>query len=204
MGMLHLFFHSSFSVSRFVGPKRNSLPELPVEVLFRITEFLSRDDITCTSLCNHRLFALLKTREPPSLRTRRDKLALLTRLGRDLPKFFACYACHILHRHDTSIDFLPGPRCMILLRCPRESAPLYLPFHQLWYSGDRCAYYFHFTHLQLLIMRLYLGPEYGIGTEDIFYTEVQLHSLQPGTQVSLISSVDADICSMNANLILRV
>ena len=85
---------------------------------------------------------------------------------------------------------------MIFLRCPRESAQLYLLFHQLWYSGHRCAYYFHFTHLKLLMMRLYLGPEYGIGTEDIFYTEVQLHSLQPGTQVSLISSVDADICSM--------
>lgn len=204
MGILHLFFHSSFLVSRFLGPERNSLPELPVQVLFRITEFLSRDDITCTSLCNHRLFALLKTREPPSLRTRRDKLALLTRLGRDLPKFFACYACHVLHRHDTSTDFLPGPRSMILLRCPRESAQLYLPLHQLWYSGYRGAYYFHFTHLQLLMMRLYLGPEYGIGTEDIYYTEVQLHSLQPGTQVSLISSVDADICSTNPNLILRV
>lgn len=54
------------------------------------------------------------------------------------------------------------------------------------------------------MMRLYLGPEYGIGIEDILYTEVQLHRLQPGTQVSLISSVDAEICSTNPNLILRV
>lgn len=211
MGMLQLFCHFSllfchFSllVSRFLGPKRNSLPGLPVQILFRITEFLSRDDITCTSLCNHRLFALLKSREPPSLRTRRDKLTLLTRLGRDLPNFFACHACHVLHRHDTSTNFLPGPRFNICARCPRESLRLYLPFNQLWYSGHSCAYLFHFTHLQLLMMRLYLGPEYGIGTEDISYTEVQVHSLQPATQVSLISSVDADICSTNPNLILRV
>lgn len=95
MGMLHLFFHSSFLVSRFLGPKRNSLPELPVQVLFRITEFLSRDDITCTSLCNHRLFALLKIKEPPSLRTRRDKLALLTRPGTRSPKVLRllCLPC---------------------------------------------------------------------------------------------------------------
>lgn len=135
MGMLHLFSHPSFLVSRFLDPKHNSLPGLPIQVLFRIMEFLSRDDITCTSLCNHRLFALLKSRDPPSLRTRRDKLALLTRLGRDLPKFFACYACHVLHRHDTSMEILPGPRSMIVFRCPTELVQLYLPLHQLWSSG---------------------------------------------------------------------
>lgn len=202
--MLYLFLHPSFLVSRFLRPKCNSLPGLPVHLLFQITESLSRDDVTCTSLCNRRLFALLKVRDPSSLRTRREKLAFLTRLGRDLPKFFVCYACHVLHRHDTSTDFLPGPDSRIISRCPRESAQLGLPYRQLWSSGLHGAYYFYFTHLQLLMMRFSHGPEYGIGTEDISYTEVQVHSLQPGTQVSLISSIDADICSTNPNLILRV
>ncbi|CAG8098141.1 unnamed protein product [Penicillium olsonii] len=203
MDMLRLFIDPSFWVCRLLGPKRNSLPGLPAQVLLRIAELLSRDDITCTSLCSHRLYALLKTRDPSTLRTRRDKLALLARLGRDLPKSYVCHSCLVFHRHDHSeVDPLE-PISRFILGCPRL-AQHYVHESQLFSFNMKFRYRFHFIHLQLLMMRFYLGPEYGIGTEDISYTEVQLHSLQPGTQLYLISSVDAEICSTHPSLILRV
>lgn len=52
--------------------------------------------------------------------------------------------------------------------------------------------------------RFYYGPEYGISTEDISYTQVRLYTFQSGTQIPLLSSIDAQIYSTSPSLILRV
>lgn len=88
--------------------KQNTLAGLPVELLLSMADFLPLIDAICISLCNNRLFDTFHRRNHSMLPPGIDKLPLLKRLERDLPSYFICYACHLLHKYDASQDF--GPR----------------------------------------------------------------------------------------------
>ncbi|CAG7969152.1 unnamed protein product [Penicillium nalgiovense] len=184
----------------------NTFPGLPVELLLSIADFLSRDDVTCISLCNRQLFAIFQLRSDPIPLIGRGKLPFLTRLGRDLPSFFICYQCNVLHRYYASKDFLPGPLFQASLICLSKSLEFSLSSDHPWtHNVSRDSkIVFDFLHLQLAMRRFYYGPEYGISTEDISYTQVRLYTPQSGTQIPLLSSLDAQICSTSPSLILRV
>jgi hypothetical protein len=120
----------------------------------------------CTSLCNRQLFAIFHLRNDPIPLIGRDKLPFLTRLGRDLPSFFVCYQCYVLHRYYASKGFLPGPLFQVSLSCLSKS----LEFSdQPWthHVSHDSEIVFDFLHLQLAMRRFYYGSEYGISTEDI-------------------------------------
>lgn len=79
------------------------LAEIPIELLLMIADCLSRDDVTCISLCNHRLFAVFPYQtDAVSTSGEKDqlehKLAVINRLQRDLPHYFLCYVCNHLHK----------------------------------------------------------------------------------------------------------
>jgi hypothetical protein len=89
---------------RYNVPCMSTLAKLPPELLLTITNSLSPVDLICFSLCSHRLFDISLgkgVKRLPSC-TKDEKLFLLTRLDRDLPTYFACDACNLLHRYDGS------------------------------------------------------------------------------------------------------
>lgn len=71
------------------------LTKLPAELLIHICILLSPVDLVCLSLCKHRLHTLFKTYYRfPTLRD--DKLAILIRLEKDHPGYFAGHICRVV------------------------------------------------------------------------------------------------------------
>ncbi|KGO39716.1 hypothetical protein PEX1_001250 [Penicillium expansum] len=87
-------------------PCMTTLAGLPPELLLSISDFLPLVDLICFFLCNHRLLELsqrqIKRLPPP---TKYNKLSILNRLERDIPEYFACDFCYLLHRYDGSEGF---------------------------------------------------------------------------------------------------
>lgn len=83
-----------------------TLAGLPPELLWSIFDLLPLADLLCLSLCNRRLFELTR-RQIDRLApvTQEDKLTFLSRLERDLPEYFACDICNLLHPYDGSESF---------------------------------------------------------------------------------------------------
>lgn len=95
-------------------PKQNTLVGLPTELLLPIAELLLREDVTCLSLCNRRLFATFHPRNDSMMLSRKQRLSLLYRLERDMPSYFICYCCYRLQRYDAS-------------KCSGPSTPPFIP-----------------------------------------------------------------------------
>lgn len=178
-----------------------SLDGLPVEIVSSISDLLSNEDIYCLSLSNSRLFTALKRQrkqlqQPIGV----DKLRLLHRIGRDLPNYFVCYFCLVLHKYDRSGECsgLSHPPFHWFFDIPcvkkRESISYELALQVHGYEFHT-RYMFYFVHLQLAMRRFYYGPKFGITTESLSYTEV----IEYNKSLTLFST-EAQICPGGGNL----
>lgn len=193
-----------------------TLAGLAPELLLSISDFLPLVDLYCFSVCNHRLYGLrLLSRQmnpwPPL--TPDDKFSILTRLERDIPPYFACKSCNLLYRYDGSERFgLSGfyPERTCQLPCVQHSLrPKHwfstwdtLAIHQLEYL---CIQKMSFLHLKLAMRRFYYGPESGISTGSLSYTQVTEYPGWPTKNgVTWLFSREAQICTKPIGLYLRV
>ena len=66
-------------------------------------------------------------------------------------------------------------------------------------------YHFRFPHMQLAMKRHNYGPDYGICTESLSLTEVQIDDdAYKKDQITTLLSVEARICREPVNLVLRI
>lgn len=179
--------------------RKPNLVDLPTEIVQMIVEYLSPMDIASLTLCNHTMLYILGRRHwtfPDST----VRTLFLIRLERDLPAHFFCEFCSALHSRDSIGP--PGPAFQPRKRLRRHIENNRPP--SLWRSVDvhpvHSLYEFNFTHLQLAMKRYYLGPDHGVPTESLSYTEVRVFGEK---QVTTLLSVEAQICSAS-NLCMRV
>lgn len=191
----------------FEIPKQNTLAGLPVELLLSIADFLPLVDVMCISLCNNRLFDTFHRRNHSMLPSGKDKLPLLKRLERDLPSYFICYTCHLLHKYDASQDF--GPRSIFEDKAEPLSFLSKWSLHrslslELAISWRQASYITNFLHLQLAMRGFYHGPQFGISTEAICYTQVRHYPRESASpEKTTLCSIDAQICCKPPGLVLR-
>jgi hypothetical protein len=191
-------------------PNKNTLAGLPVELLLSITDFLPLDDWICISLCSRRLFVIFNRRYNSARPSGKMKLPVLRRLERDLPNYFICHVCFILHKYDGSECFgLSGP--MSNDSCPLQCLPPWraIPRGLELRAEPLCLFYvyrrFFFLHLQLAMRRFYLGDQYGISTEALSYTQVRIYPEESSCpEITSLFSTDAQICSETPGLCLRM
>ena len=185
-------------------PKPHTLDGLAVELLLPISDFLSLDDILCVSMCNRRLFITLgrkrKLLPPP---TASDKLRILQRIERDMPTYFVCHYCFVLHKFE-------GPE-VPMARLPREMFDLRfpcMPFAQK--SQDRLVMELHdypfqvyynlcFIYVQLVMRRFHCGARSGITTRLLSHTQIRDYKQSTG-----LFSIEAQICREPLGLCLRI
>lgn len=193
-------------------PCMTTLAGLPPELLLSISDFLPPVDLICFSLCNHRLLELSLrqiNRLPPL--TQDDKLSILTRLERDLPGYFACDVCNLLHRYDGSESFgLSGLPHQRTCRLPCVRVPGWdqwfgpssiLKTHSLSsYSPGRLS----FLQLKLAMKRFHYGPRSGISTDSLSYTQVRHDPPQSVPDRISLFSREAQICPEPLGLHIRM
>ena len=156
------------------------------------------------ALVNRRLSMLIGPTYWPRLRTRSiivpggSREQFLDTLTRDLPSWFYCHSCSRLHPPDR-ID-IPGPLDELSTSlCP--TAGLFYPYSDGAYPDYRL--YFH--HLQLVMRRHYLGPGYGISTDDLSFVRVnELGESELGDRRTTLLSVEARVCTEPARLSLHI
>ena len=138
------------------------------------------------------------------------KLPVLRRLNRDLPKYFICHVCFILHKYDGSECFGLSGR-LIRATCPLMCISSWVDNYDVLQLRKELFFvsYVHrrflFLHLQLAMRRFYLGDKFGISTEALSWTQVRVHpkkSLCP--EITCLFSTDAQICSETPGLCLRM
>ena len=222
----HLFHGASNQLIE--ASERNTLLELPNELLLSVADFLSWCDVTCFSLCCRGLFhTYFRKRFMRPSRT--DKLLLLQRLEQDLPSYFTCHGCQLLHKFDASQDpKVDMPLYNFAFRCrekwwkssdldPQHSPNYFLnrqKYLDLILDFQRFLsfnhyqdvdYNLYFTHVQLVMRAFHRGPQFGISPENLFYTQVRTNpkrSDQP--EITSLFSIDAQICSQPPGLIIRI
>lgn len=189
-------------------PKLNTLTGLPIELLLSITDFLPLDDWICISLCSRRLFAIFNHRVNSARPSGKDKLPVLRRLERDLPKYFICHVCHILHKFDGSECFGLSGSVLELKNCPLRCLPRWRKERELELRGQ-ARLWFHvrhrifFLHLQLAMRRFYHGEQFGISTEALSYTQARTHPEESSCpEITSLFSTDAQICPETPGLCL--
>ncbi|PLN85570.1 hypothetical protein BDW42DRAFT_202409 [Aspergillus taichungensis] len=207
-----------------------ALTDLPPELLWMISEYLSPVDLACLALRNRHLlhtfagtafknFSNGRTGNP----TDDARIQLLSRLSCDLPQYHLCFICLRLHLWKKaglpSVYYFKIHRRADVL----DSTNWYLIEHlSLAHHPSYSLYRFHFVHLQLAMRRFYYGPEFGIPVEALLYTEIKASRfkskgpplLQPpinkasegDTQkdnMMVLFSAEARICSAPPALCLR-
>jgi hypothetical protein len=191
-----------------------TLAGLAPELLLSISDFLPPVDLRCFFVCNRRLYVLLSRQmnQSPPL-TPDDKFSILTRLERDIPPYFACKFCNLLHRYDGSESFgLSGiyPERTCQLPCVQ-----YGPRPKHWFSKWDTLVIHHwrslymqemsFLHLKLVMRRFYYGPESGISTGSLSHTQVTEYCHRPArNEVIWLFSQEAQICTKPLGLYLRI
>lgn len=198
-------------------PQPHTLAGLPTELILKISDFLPPDDLKCFFSCNHRLHAVLhhQVRRLPRVRNPEDKLPILLRLERDLPKcYFLCRVCFVFHKYDGSDNYgLEGSgldrRHVCTLPCHRHHWSTTKLTMKVYETYSFHEYTIFFFQLHLAMRRYHYGPEAGISTDSLFYTEVRRLSdssehrhLPPGT-IQLFSA-DAQICPEPLGLYVRM
>ena len=184
----------------------SSLRTLPPELLLMIALQLPLPDAANFALVNRRLSMVIGPTYWPRLRNRAvirgHREQFLSTLARDLPSWFYCHSCSHLHP----------------LNHIRPPGPFNEPSHPLWcqevlkggsfypYSDGSFPYYrILFHHLQLAMRRHYLGPGYGISTDDLSFVQVDVigESELRGRRTTLFS-VEARVCTEPARLCLHI
>ena len=184
------------------------LRTLPSELLLMIALQLPPPDAASFALINRRLSMLIGPIYWPRLRTGAvvpgHREQFLNTFARDLPSWFYCHSCSHLHPLDRIRP--PGP-------FDEPSNPLWCP--QANFEGSIYPYvdvlgsfpYYRilFHHLQLVMRRHYLGPGYGISTDDLSFVQVNEHgeSELRGRRTTLFSA-EARVCTEPARLCLHI
>ncbi|EFQ99642.1 F-box domain-containing protein [Nannizzia gypsea CBS 118893] len=168
-----------------------ALASLPPEIISMIASYLPPADVACIALCNHATLCRLGYRVWDTLDAfPSDRKVFLNRLAADLPPFYFCHICSILHPRDCLDP--PGPTF---------SSKRPLNFHEGTVSSLRpflvhprfhSLYSFYHYHLQLAMKRHYYGPEHGISTDSLCFTEVHI---EKETSTTSLLSVEARVCS---------
>ena len=184
----------------------SSLPMLPSELLLMIALQLPLPDAVNFALVNRRLSMLIGPTYWPRLRTdvvipgHREQF--LNTFARDLPSWFYCHSCSHLH----PIDRIP------------PTGPFDKPSNSLWcseanfrgildpYQNESFLHYqISYHHLQLAMRRHYLGPGYGISTNDLSFVQVnELGESELKGRRTTLFSVEARVCTGPARLCLRI
>ncbi|KAF3483820.1 uncharacterized protein GIQ15_03144 [Arthroderma uncinatum] len=131
------------------------------------------EDVGCLSLCNHSLLETLgrdvwRPLCPESTYTQKQ---FLTRLERDIPTHFFCHTCSALHLGEQVNP--PGPKYFVHKKIPCDDQYLVDNLSVITDAHPReSAYRFIYFHVKLAMKRHYYGPEHGISTESLFFTEV--------------------------------
>lgn len=194
--------HAMTSPCETISPQKpiTTLAGLPPELILSICDFLPLGDLICFSLCNHRIFGLSQRQAANLSHTQDDKLTVLTRLERDLPQYFHCNICNILHKYDETERFVltgPGFRGPCQLPCARDwgwSMPrVTMRTHVTPYYSFNI---FSFLQLKLAMRRVYKGPRFGIDTDSLSFTQVRRFPELPGDRSGMISlfSMEARVC----------
>lgn len=179
-----------------------TLAGLPPGLISFIAEVLAPEDQACLSLCNHQLSTALEPQRSHlrsenkgrwlSTEQEQVRMAILHRLERDLPNYFACHCCFLLHKYDGS-QYL-GP-CQLVSRrydselpclaSDRDTTALGVEISSLSFSN---YYYFSFIHVKLAMRRFHYGPSAGISSDSLLYTQVHnTYSIsRPPEQITLI------------------
>ncbi|KAJ5704595.1 hypothetical protein N7536_000284 [Penicillium majusculum] len=197
----------------YLGP--DFLDALPVELLLSIADFLLLEDIYCLSLCNRRLLALFRGQTKPQYYLERNaQLSFLRRLERDNPRYLACGTCLVLHSMDSiSEPFELAPSAYIYpprvdCHVATSGKGLHDPFWMVRHKGfgTYSRYQLHFSHIHLARRRFYCGPQYGISTDALSFTEVTDEFLRGDRVVnpSTLFSIEAEICPTPPSLHLRI
>jgi hypothetical protein len=183
---------------------------------------LSPVDLVCFCLCNHRLYIIFKIFfHCPTLRD--DKLSIFTRLERDLPEYFACDICIILHRYDGSESFglsgLAGNRSN-QLPCVRKGyawhaevmggSSISMRSHSTFvHSANRIS----FLQVKLAMRRYCYGPHFGINADSLAFTQVREYMHPWGNPkrpclvyrpIRTLFSIDAQVCPEPLGLHVRM
>lgn len=179
---------------------RTNLSDLSIELILLISKVLPLDDVVCTSLCSTRLLSMLTKPIRKLAYTEDDKMRISERLERDLPGYFACDICIILHRLDGSESFgLSGPRKEKTSRLPCvRSGEYFRSFYALetHINFDHSLSRLSFLQVKLAMKRFYFGPSSGISTDSLYYTQVRDYAIPslPHSKISTLFSIDASIC----------
>ncbi|KOS43505.1 hypothetical protein ACN38_g5613 [Penicillium nordicum] len=199
--------------SECLGP--DFLNALPVELLLSIADFLLLEDIYCLSFCNRRLLAIFWSRTKHQYHEgKKVKLAFLRRLERDSPQYLTCSICAILHAVDGTSEPFEISSAEHTYP-PRVDCPVGTPgsdiFDSVWmdlqnHLGPSSRYKLHFSHLVLAMRQFYYGPQYGISTDALSFTEVT-NEFVDGFKVlapTALFSIEAQICPTPPGLHLRI
>lgn len=177
--------------------------------MVQICDPLSPIDVVCLCLCNHRLYAVFETYSRfPTLRD--DKLLIFIRLERDLPEYFACDICNILHRYDGSESFgLSGiaRNKFSRLPCVRKG----YDWHGECIGGSSISMRTHcdfshsrFLQIKLAMRRYCYGPHSGINIDSLAFTQVREYrhpwqesqsSLLVYQPIRVLFSIEAQVCT---------
>lgn len=191
---------SSRGTMRSLKPRPTTFSGLPPELILSICDFLPRTDLICLSLCNRRIFGLSQRQVAKLPHTHDDKVMILTRLERDLPQYFHCEICNLLHQYDETERFVvtgPGLRGLCQLPCVKSwkwaMARVTMQTHVTpYYSLARFSY----LQLKLAMRRVYKGPSFGINTDYLSFTQVCRFFDLPDNRSGIISlfSMEARVC----------
>lgn len=226
MELLKYFFKPHLDLPhRAVSPRPeciDRLTSLPSELLLLIYDVLWPEDAVCLCLCNHRLHALLKAHYEFST-PRSINLSICHRLERDLPEYFACDVCSILHRYDGSESFgLSGlaRNRSSQLPCIRKGynsqtecfggSSINMRSHAYFpYSGNRIT----FLQIKLAMRRYCYGARFGINTDSLAFTQVREY-VHPWAKndlsspiyrnIKVLFSMDAQVCPEPLGVLIRM
>lgn len=164
-----------------------------------IARYASPVDAACLALCNQRLLSALGREVWAPFRSiDMFREQFLRRLARNLPSYIFCHICSMLHSREV-ID-PPGPAFKTGRYFPLhlKSVPSLNQFFRVHKTVS--SYHFKIFHLQLAMKRYYHGPEHGVSTDSLQFTEVRT---APGSSLTTLLSVEVRICN-GPNLCLRI
>ena len=184
------------------------LRALPSELLLMIALQLPLSDAASFALVDRRLSVLIGPTSWPRLRKSAvatgHREQFLSTLALDIPSWFYCHSCSHLHPRDCVGP--PGPLNRpskpLLCRSTNPEAPL---SDYMSLCRGLSFYSFTFHHLQLVMLRHYRGPGYGISTNELSFLQVdEFGEKLPRGKITTLLSVDARVCAQPARLCLRV
>lgn len=149
--------------------QRNLLERLPLELISLVCLYLPEIDVACLALCCRLL--LLKVGSDSFLfahkKRYRDWDQFLSRISQDIPSYYLCYSCRMLHLWEK----VKGPQwkyCQKYAQCIQDVLDEGINTNK----KVKSSYCFEFVHLQLTMRAYRCGPSYGITADSLSHLEV--------------------------------